>query len=305
MNSRQMLSEADKKRLHLGFRVMQGDHEFPTYPRNATVRVWYQDHPDAYPTHFHPAVEMLLIQEGAAVVTLESGPVTVRAGEVMIIPAGMRHGLEMGEGSRRFLILFEVNSVFTMKEFSALRSMLARPFHLTEKTSGNLGLVRAELMQVLKHVRSGQLRNLHCYAHLLKVYALLGEEYLEREAAPEEIEALTHQLSGEDDFSRALTYVDQHFTEDLDLDTLAAYAGFSRYTLSRMFRAQTGKTFTRYLSGKRVAQAMELLTETDLPVTQIGLKVGFGSIASFNRVFREERGCTPSQFRDLYARRED
>ena len=38
----------------------------------------------------------------------------------------------------------------------------------------------------------------------------------------------------------------------------------------------------------------------DLPVTQVALRVGFGSIATFNRVFRTQKGCTPSQYRNVY-----
>jgi transcriptional regulator GlxA family with amidase domain len=89
--------------------------------------------------------------------------------------------------------------------------------------------------------------------------------------------------------------------DDITLDSLAAYAGFSRYTLSRMFRQHTGYTFTQCLSKRRVDMAMELLSGTKIPVTQVALQCGFNSIATFNRVFREIRGCTPTQYRVIYG----
>lgn len=46
--------------------------------------------------------------------------------------------------------------------------------------------------------------------------------------------------------------------------------------------------------------AAEMLSQSDLPVTQVALRVGFGSIATFNRVFRTQKGCTPSQYRNVY-----
>ena len=89
--------------------------------------------------------------------------------------------------------------------------------------------------------------------------------------------------------------------DDVTLDSLAAYAGFSRYTLSRMFRQHTGQTFTQYLNRRRVSMAEELLSGTRLPVTQVALQCGFNSIATFNRVFREVKGCTPTQYRVIYG----
>ena len=148
--------------------------------------------------------------------------------------------------------------------------------------------------------RGGLLRNLHCYALLLEVYAVLGEHYLETSATPAEVNALNRQLSGEDAFNRALDYVNENYMDDVTLDNLAAYAGFSRYTLSRMFRQHTGATFTQYLNKRRITMAEELLAGTKMPVTQVALQCGFNSIATFNRVFRDVRGCTPTQYRLIY-----
>lgn len=59
---------------------------------------------------------------------------------------------------------------------------------------------------------------------------------------------------------------------------LADYAGFSRYTLSRMFSRHTGATFIQYLNARRVDMAAEMLSQSDLPVTQVALRVGLGRL---------------------------
>ena len=69
-----------------------------------------------------------------------------------------------------------------------------------------------------------------------------------------------------------------------------------------MFRQNTGDTFTHYLSRRRTDLATELLSGTRMPVTQVALQCGFNSIATFNRVFREIRGCTPTQYRAIYTK---
>ena len=300
MKKKSLVSEAEREQFSSGFRVTQGAHEFITYPANTSIRIWRGTVADVYEQHFHSAVEVVLPQEGECTYTIDETEYHVQPGEVIIVPAGCRHALRMGENSSRDLLLYEMNGVFTLKEFGAFRQMLARPLYITQEHPRR-EQVHALMSDVVRVYRAGGLlRNLHCYALLLEVYAVLGEHYLMTSATPAEVNAINRQLSGEDAFNRALDYVNENYMDDVTLDSLAAYAGFSRYTLSRMFRQHTGATFTQYLNKRRVTMAEDLLAGTKMPVTQVALQCGFNSIATFNRVFRDVRGCTPTQYRLIY-----
>ena len=302
MKQKPLVSAEEKEQFHMGFRVLKEDqHEFITYPANTSIRVWRSvNEGDSFSPHFHSAVEVLIPLEGELYSGIDKTEYCVRAGEVLIIPAGCVHSLRMEEGSVRDLMLFEMNNVFTLKEFGAFRQMLSRPIYL-DMDHPVRESVREKLLEVAAIYRSGKLlRNMHCYALLLEIYAQLGESYLETSATQTEVNALNRQLSGEDAFNRALDYVNENYMDDVTLDSLSAYAGFSRYTLSRMFRQHTGATFTQYLNKRRVTMAEELLAGTKMPVTQVALQCGFNSIATFNRVFRDVRGCTPTQYRLIY-----
>lgn len=301
MKHKPIVSAEEKHLFASGFRVTQGEHEFVTYPENTSIRIWIGRVPDDYEPHFHSAVEVILPLEGEVLVCVDETDYHIQAGEVMIIPAGITHSLHMGEGSQRELILYEMNGVFTLKEFSALRQMISRPVYL-QAGHPCQERVRALFFEIIEKHRSGALlRNMHNYALLLEIYAILGENYLTSSATAAEMNSLQRNLSGEDAFNRALDHLNKNYMDDMTLDSLAAYAGFSRYTLSRMFRQHTGSTFTQYLSKRRVDMAMELLATTRLPVTQVALQCGFNSIATFNRVFREVKGCTPTQYRVIYG----
>ena len=301
MKHKPIVSAEEKHLFASGFRVKQGNHEFVTYPENTSIRIWPGRVADDYEQHFHSAVEVILPLKGEVLVTTAEGEYHVRAGEVMIIPAGSNHSLHMGEGSERELLLYELNGAFTLKEFGAIRQMMAKPIYIDQEMACS-EQVRALFFEMIRVHRSGaMLRNLYNYAQLLEIYAILGEEYLKTSATPSELYALNRQLYGEDAFNRALDYLNKNYMEDISLDSLAAYAGFSRYTLSRMFRQHTGSTFTQYLSKRRVDMAMELLASTRVPITQVALQCGFNSIATFNRVFRDVKGCTPTQYRVIYG----
>ena len=75
----------------------------------------------------------------------------------------------------------------------------------------------------------------------------------------------------------------------------------SQAHFTRTFRATFGETPHRYLQRRRVERAMELLRETDRPVTDICFSVGFNSLGTFTRTFREIVGEPPSTYRARFA----
>jgi transcriptional regulator GlxA family with amidase domain len=100
---------------------------------------------------------------------------------------------------------------------------------------------------------------------------------------------------------RARDTMDRAFAEPLDVPALAHVAHVSAAHFSRQFRDTFGETPHRYLQRRRVERAMELLRETDRPVTEICLDVGWGSLGTFSRTFREIVGESPSSYRARFA----
>ena len=102
-------------------------------------------------------------------------------------------------------------------------------------------------------------------------------------------------------FNDVLDYIDSHYTEELTLDDIADFSGFSKYHFTRLFKQYTDSTFYDYLSFRRIKSAEELLAKPELSITEIALQSGFSSISTFNRIFKQKKGCTPSEYRSLYS----
>jgi AraC-like DNA-binding protein len=96
---------------------------------------------------------------------------------------------------------------------------------------------------------------------------------------------------------RARDAMDRDYARPLDILALAAIAHTSEAHFIRTFRATFGETPHRYLQRRRVERAMFLLRETDRSVTDICLDVGFTSLGTFSRVFREIVGDPPTTYR--------
>ncbi len=96
---------------------------------------------------------------------------------------------------------------------------------------------------------------------------------------------------------RARDAMDRTYAEPLDVRSLAQIACVSEAHFIRKFRATFGETPHRYLQRRRVERAMFLLRETDRSLTDICLDVGFNSLGTFSRTFRDIVGEPPSAYR--------
>jgi AraC-like DNA-binding protein len=96
---------------------------------------------------------------------------------------------------------------------------------------------------------------------------------------------------------RARDAMDRAYAEPLDVASVAAVAHVSEAHFIRTFRAVFGETPHRYLQRRRVERSMFLLRETDRTVTEICMDVGFSSLGTFSRTFRDIVGITPSEYR--------
>lgn len=101
---------------------------------------------------------------------------------------------------------------------------------------------------------------------------------------------------------RARDAIDRHYAEPLDVATLARIAHASPSHFIRSFKATFGETPHRYLQRRRIERAMALLRDTPMPVTDVSLAVGFASLGTFSRTFRDVVGVSPSDYRDRTRR---
>ena len=101
-------------------------------------------------------------------------------------------------------------------------------------------------------------------------------------------------------FMSVCSYIDEHCTEDLTLESVADRAGFSKFHFSRLFKQFTNISFYKYLNQKRIETAEKLLVSPDLSITEVSLSSGFSSMSSFIRMFKQIKGCTPTEYRGMY-----
>ena len=94
-----------------------------------------------------------------------------------------------------------------------------------------------------------------------------------------------------------LRFIDEHLDQPLSVEELAQRAYLSRFHFIRQFQRAFQQTPHQYVMNRRLQQAKALLANSDLPVTEICLAVGFESLGSFSTLFRNVVGWPPSVYR--------
>ena len=298
MESKQPAAKAENSRFPDGFRILQGKQEYITYMDRSSIRVWLSDAAAHYDPHSHSAIEIILPDRGVSVYQVREDTYRVQPGEILIVPSGWQHAITEPPGTLRYLLLFEPNPFQELRDMPDIAPMMMQPIYLHDGSE-----LQSQVHAILRrtvdcYFAREPMWNTLCYSYLLQMYALLGSHYL-RVTAPEQY--VSHRSIDPVIMNSTITFINEHYMDDITLEDAAEFAGFSKYYFSRMFKQFSGISFSEYLTRRRLNVAADLLVRTNQPMRDIAASSGFGSIATFNRIFREHKSCTPSQFRAIYS----
>jgi AraC family L-rhamnose operon transcriptional activator RhaR len=252
--------------------------------------------------HRHEFAELALIIKGQALHQTPFGEYPIRAGDIYFIPQGMVHGVRRIEGlalvnllfvPERFLFPFTrlscipgFHTLFTLRPQADGQGEFVNKLRLDPLELVRVEGVLARIRQELDERRDG--------------YALAAENL----AAGLLID-LCRLMSVEGEASgifhfriaRAISKLEQHLSEPIDLERAAGFAGMGARSFQRYFAQAMGCSFSNYLLGMRLRRAAVLLRTSHVGITEIGLECGFPDNNYFTRAFRKGMGITPTEYR--------
>lgn len=93
----------------------------------------------------------------------------------------------------------------------------------------------------------------------------------------------------------------EYANPELSLDMAIASLGINRTKINEILKEELGYTFNAYYNKLRLAEAARLLSEKgDVNVAEIAYAVGYNNVSYFNKLFKNEYGCTPKTFKGMY-----
>lgn len=279
---------------------IEGLHEKELFEKKSPFRlIVNQDLNFNYPPHWHNAIELLYVLENPFTVFVDSKEYHLNEKDILFIPVGDIHGFrsETFNGTRIF-INFELSSIETFGSMDRIKNQL-RDVRLVTLENGSLYTdIEREFSNMLEEYKAeGFTSPLYYAARVIDILIMLCK------STPAQINLESkenkNKISGLDKINKSFEYIEKNYSEDIHLKDIARAAGFSECYFSRIFKDITEKSFHQYLSEYRIKKAELLLADSNYSVSEAAYASGFSSIATFDRLFRQIKGCTPQEFKKL------
>lgn len=236
-----------------------------------------------YPLHLHNAMEIVYLTAGSAVVQYDKNRSSLQPGDWFVCFPNQVHGYKASTDVRSYVIIIPVNPCLTPFYNTLERTIPEDPF--LHKGSWEHTALDTLIKLCFREPTDATNPVVLGYLHVIvgKLLSLLK---------------LRSVPSGSPDALRTLLlYLNHNYTQPLKRSQIAKAVGYNESHISHLFTDVFHMTLTEYLTSMRINDATELLSRTDQSISQIALSLGFGSIRSFNRAFREETGLSPSAYR--------
>jgi AraC-like DNA-binding protein len=269
----------------------------------------YHNTLNEYPLHWHNEVELILPLSGSFQVKFHndsSAVVNCAPGDIMLIAPGTLHEyLSVASGGEKLILLFDITSYSQVSQLVPLLKTLPPYVHVKQS---EYPVEAARLQDYFWDIErlygaSDEFLQISVYSLVTLILAQIGSMHLVDAVVPTgETDSQSRNIER---LVAVTNYIDSHRSEDMSVEQLAELAGFSKYHFERLFKSCMGISCYQYITKRRVMLAQELLGDTDLSVMDIALQSGFFSLSTFNRVFKEINGCSPTEYRKLYRRGAD
>ncbi|MES2258765.1 MAG: helix-turn-helix domain-containing protein [Pseudomonadota bacterium] len=246
--------------------------------------------------HAHPDFgQVIFVRSGRGVMNLEGSSVPFEGPCALLLPTEYVHGLDYEIDADRWVVTIEVAYLTQVNaklhEFIQLWSLPRMiPLSYTAEAA-------TEFHDLIK--RLDQEIEAKAVGHVVGTEALLTSLLLMlvRGTPLEQIDSDGATRSEIRLADRFRELIDQHYRQNLPLQSYASMMAVSLVQLRAACSAATGQSPTKMIHARIIAEAKRNLIFGDMSMEQIAFWLGFSDAAYFTRFFRKEVGQTPSQFR--------
>jgi len=285
---------------------LHGIHEDVEYPLIRGIRLYHNRNKLRFEAHWHTACEILYPIDNSYTVFIQNETITVKPGDIFIVAPGTIHAYEPPASGERIFILFDTDILAPVTGMRSLLYSLQPYLHiaadafplLNEKSRENLDTIIKEYDTNSPYAEAA------IWSRILDMLATIGRTNVYRASHTK----LFLQNAKQEHVARLMevcNYITDHIEENIDMDQLASIAGFSKFHFSRIFKEFTGSSVHDYLAAQRLALAEKLLSTSSIPIADVAMQSGFGSISTFTRLFKEKWNMTPTAYQSMACKNED
>ncbi|MBQ2330077.1 MAG: helix-turn-helix domain-containing protein [Oscillospiraceae bacterium] len=273
-------------------------HERPGFKYNTYLCSIPDDFAKVDP-HWHTEMEIVYIKKGRGSVSIGAQSHSVGAGVIIPIMPGEVHSIEGGGGRMEYEnIIFSLSLLESPDEDDWAKANVLTPLRSAELAFERPIAPGTELHKQVSAILDeidrvcGEGREGHSLLVKSGLFRLLYALYSHRLRSREE-----NKKTHDEALKRVMSYVKEHYSEEISLETAAEIAGYSPSHFMRFFRQETGQTFIGYVLDYRLSYASYLLKESSGHISEIAMSCGFNNLSYFIRTFKKKYGLSPRDYR--------
>lgn len=244
---------------------------------------------ETYGPHEHLRIEINYVKKGNCILYLDNESVNFRAGEIMIIPSGVRHTFEANSNGTTLMQLEFLPEMFSHFHTQYIDENGVTPQILFSGKNKLIKIVNnVRIIQTIQRiVNELNLKNEY-YTHLVIMYyaelLILIYRHMNETGLP---------ISTPDVLKKAISYFQLNYPKEISITDVAIHTGIGERYLRKLFSQYLNLSPLDYLRQIRINKAVELLKNTEMSVKEICFVCGFRSPQYFSRIFKQQTGTSP------------
>lgn len=256
--------------------------------------------------HWHQELEWVYVEHGSVNITVHGKQYSIRENEICFINSGELHEIKSIGSSLHHAIVFQPKILdfefYDLCQHNFIRpitgSRLLFPTVFDQKQEG----LQAELLRYLKEIVKIYHSNPIEGALSLKIQIFHIIDVLYRNRSFSEKASTSLQEDSANKLKKVIGYIQENYQNKITLEELSKICYMSPNYFCNYFHRETGKTPIVFINEYRIQKASKLLSQSDISISEAAVKVGFDNFSYFIKKFKEYKGVTPKQYKELVKR---
>ncbi len=271
----------------------------PKFGQSVLVRQYADPCRDKMPLwHFHPELELVYVNGGSGKRHIGNQVSYYQNGDLIFIGSNLPHfGFTDRLTGNRSETVVQMKADFLGPEFLDVPEMasIRKLFDRSKVGITFHGSVKRKIgAQIEQLPRKNSFERILALLNILYQLAESNEYHLlHADGVGVEIEPQDSQR-----MNIIYAYVRENYKESIPLSVIAEKVSMTEPAFCRYFKKITGKTFTQFVNECRMVQAIKLLSEQSISITQVCFESGFNNFSHFNSQFKKFTGKNPSEYRN-------
>lgn len=268
-------------------------HGTSDFPFDA-YKLQFNDYLNFISYHWHPEIEIVYVESGEIVYSVNEIEYNLKAGESMIVSSNQLHGCEKKGDSIWYALVFNPKIMYVDEESVIYENYFKRVNFKNLMLNHEQTVYVSNILNNFKDKEKNY--QLRIVTNLFNLWTNIYDN--------NSFETTNVLSKASSRLKKALDFIHQNYNQKLKIEDLCDELCLCRSEVCKLFRDSMNTTFTEYLTKYRIQKSVALLSSNETNITEICDIVGFNSSSYFTEIFKKFYGQTPLNYRKAQLEKE-